>query len=81
MTKKYITIHFEDHGQDLLEWDIDKKTHQIVGCRPQQANLWVKELVTNFEELDVGSRPVVRGRVSKVSFLLKYPITKIEAHE
>lgn len=33
------TIHFEDHGQDFLEWDVDV-TGKVVGCRPSQASVW-----------------------------------------
>jgi len=27
-----ITVYLEDHGQDFLEWDIEKGT--VVACRP-----------------------------------------------
>lgn len=33
------TIHFEDHGQDFLAWDVDA-TGKVVGCRPSQASVW-----------------------------------------
>jgi hypothetical protein len=33
-----ITVTFEDHGQDFLEWDIASGV--VVGCRPFQAGIW-----------------------------------------
>lgn len=37
----FTTVHFEDHGQDFLEWDIDDATGAVFGCRPFQHDLWV----------------------------------------
>ena len=33
-----LTVYFEDHGQDLLEWDI--KDGVVVDCRPFQGWVW-----------------------------------------
>ena len=33
-----ITVHFEDHGQDFLEWDIEDGI--VVDCRPFQGWHW-----------------------------------------
>ena len=35
---KYI-IHFEDHGQDFLEWNIDKDGY-VLDSKPFQRNIW-----------------------------------------
>lgn len=32
------TVHFEDKGQDFLEWDIEDGV--VVDCRPFQGWLW-----------------------------------------
>lgn len=32
------TVFFEDHGQDFLEWDIEKG--EVIACRPFQEWLW-----------------------------------------
>lgn len=40
------TVHFEDHGQDFLEWDIDAKG-VVVGCRPFQADVWAGCVLIN----------------------------------
>ena len=42
--KVLYTIHFEDHGQDFLEWDVDA-TGFVVGCRPMQAGVWCGRMV------------------------------------
>lgn len=34
------TVHFEDHGQDFLEWDVDENG-TVTDCRPFQASTWV----------------------------------------
>lgn len=53
-----ITITFEDHGQDFLEWDIEK--HRVIGCRPFQASVWVGLLVfTSEPKLRAGGRVTV----------------------
>lgn len=77
---KPITIYFEDHGQDFLEWDIDPKSHKIVGCRPRQADLWVGVEVADTSELKEGSKPTFFTRHANYRFRVKskYPITKIE---
>lgn len=40
-----ITVYFEDHGQDFLEWDIEEGV--VVGCRPYQEWLWKGTKVHN----------------------------------
>jgi hypothetical protein len=47
------TVHFEDHGQDFLEWDIDAKG-VVVASRPCQAWAWVG--CTLVGEAKVGER-------------------------
>lgn len=39
------TIKLEDHGQDFLEWDIEKG--RVVGCRPFQGSVWIGTRVLN----------------------------------
>jgi hypothetical protein len=40
-----LTVYFEDHGQDFLEWDIEDG--KVVGCRPFQGWLWEGRRVYN----------------------------------
>jgi hypothetical protein len=71
------TIHFEDHGQDFLEWDIDGD--HVVDSRPLKGWLWKGAFVVNPLELVVGGKITVQQAGFEVT--LKYPIVKIEENE
>jgi len=69
-----ITVHFEDHGQDFLEWDLEDG--KVVDCRPFQAWLWNGSRVhsTNIRPgllLDITTKSGGRTR-------LRYPIERVE---
>lgn len=49
-----LTIKFEDHGQDFLEWDIDQNGI-VTDCRPYQKRVWVGHQVHSPETLQPGS--------------------------
>ena len=49
-----MTICFQDHGQDFLEWDLDKMG-VVVGCRPYQSKFWCGMRVIAPERLKPGS--------------------------
>lgn len=34
-----VRVHFEDHGQDFLRWEINAKG-KVIGCEPFQASNW-----------------------------------------
>ena len=69
---KYI-IHFEDHGQDFLEWHIDKDGY-VLDSKPFQRNIWAgKHTIPDF--VMVGDKlPIWLDGESYVN----YPIKKIE---
>ena len=68
-----VTVTFEDHGQDFLEWDI--QDGKVIACRPFQAGIWVG--------LEIHSTPVPREQLriknhdGKLTWI-KYPLTKIK---
>ena len=69
-----ITVYFEDHGQDFLEWDI--KGGFVVGCRPFQDWLWNGTYVFSKDIqpgllLDIMTKEERRTR-------LRYPVEKVE---
>lgn len=69
-----VTVTFEDHGQDFLEWDI--RDGYVVGCRPFQADIWCG--------LQVHSTPGVGQKLAIINVLgdfsyIKYPLTKVRA--
>ncbi len=69
-----ITVYFEDHGQDFLEWDIEDGV--VVACRPFQGWLWngTKVLNTEIRQGDILEIiPPSGGRTT-----LNYPVEKVE---
>lgn len=71
-----ITVHFEDHGQDFLEWDIEDGV--VVACRPFQDWLWNGTKVNNTDiklgdKLDITFKDGVRRT-------LNYPVVVIDDH-
>lgn len=78
---KTIRIHFEDHGQDFLTWDVvpkDEKLAEIVDCKPFQRGIWTKNHITNFDELEeFGTVKFSMGTGHPV-YTMNYPIEKIE---
>ena len=74
VTKELITVIFEDHGQDFLDWDIEDGV--VVDCRPFQLWFWkgTKVHSTNIQRglfLDITTRSGERTR-------LRYPVKKVK---
>lgn len=72
-----ITVHFEDYGQDFLEWDIDLKTERVVASRPFQNEIWSGLLIAMPSMLKIGEK-ILCTRDMITANEIKYPITKIE---
>lgn len=70
------TIHFEDHGQDFLEWDV-AADGSIIESRPFQSTIWCKYKVTNLSFLSVDTDKFV-DIDGPQKLTIKYPITKME---
>lgn len=68
-----ITVHFEDHGQDFLEWDI--KDGVVVGCRPFQGWLWIGTKVHN-DHIFPGNILEITGK-DGLCLPLRYPVEKV----
>jgi hypothetical protein len=70
-------IHFEDHGQDFLTWQVDNLGF-VVDCRPFQASVWCGVEVLGPRRLFVGGTVrYVRGDRPQ-SKTIRYPIKAIE---
>lgn len=69
-----ITVHFEDHGQDFLEWDIENG--EVIACRPFQEWLWkgVHVLNDTFHPGDI-VHIITKGNQPNT---VKYPIESVE---
>lgn len=73
-----IAIRFEDHGQDFLEWLIEK-TGLVVYCSPFQADVWCGAMVQHPESLKKGSivRVVLKGGDGTIKTIRKIPVESI----
>jgi hypothetical protein len=71
-----ITVTFEDHGQDFLEWDIEDGV--VVDCRPFQSWLWngTKVHNTDIHPGDILEITDQRGEERT----LKYPVERVVKH-
>lgn len=72
---KYI-IHFEDHGQDFLEWHIDENGY-IIDSKPFQKTIWVGKF-TIPQTAEVGKKLAIW--LDGESWI-NYPIRKIEVKD
>lgn len=73
-------IHFEDHHQDFLRWEIDGKG-KVIGCEPFQRAVWVGKEIIQPARLEVGSKVEIYDSFDKSFMSIKYPIAKIERFE
>lgn len=51
----YMTIHFEDHGQDFLRWTVDG-LGRVIDCQPFQGHVWIGLIVVNIKDLAKGDK-------------------------
>lgn len=67
-----VTITFEDHGQDFLEWDLDT-AGKVIECRPFQAGIWCGRHVVNHKSLKKGAYVILDDMRT-----VNYPPTKVQ---
>lgn len=68
------TVHFEDHGQDFLEWDID--AHGVViGCRPFQSGVWCGAVLVSDAQPGACLRYVSAS--DGAEHAIRYPVRKV----
>ncbi|PRY90615.1 hypothetical protein [Mongoliibacter ruber] len=75
-------LHFEDHGQDFLWWDLDKDG-TVVNCGPFQQSIWIGSKLVNYSEtvLKTGDRIFFVTNRNPDLMQLRYPIENIEEME
>ena len=78
---KIFRIHFEDHGQDFLTWDVNIETGKVVDCAPFQSSIWCGGTVDNVDNLETGGQVEYTVKYGHESLLINYPIEDIEALE
>lgn len=67
-----VTVRFEDHGQDFLEWDI--REGRVVNCRPFQKSIWCGLEIHSVPT--VGMKLCVEGQNSMLT-TIRYPLTHV----
>lgn len=68
------TIHFEDHGQDFLEWDIDANG-VVTDSRPFQASTWSGSVLIN--DAAPGGLVAYLSKYTNQRHTIRYPIVKV----
>jgi hypothetical protein len=79
---KVTRIHFEDHGQDFLWWDVDT-SGKVIDCGPFQASVWVGSQIIQDSETGLveGDRVLVSCPHVDDHLLINYPIERLEERE
>ena len=70
-------LHFTDHGQDFLRWELDVKGH-VIGCEPAQAWLWLGKRVLFHEALRPGGLVHFVSKGDSDSRNIRYPLERVE---
>lgn len=75
-----MTIHFADHGQDFLEWDLDANGI-VVACRPFQEQAWKGYKVFEPEKLEPGHPVRCLPTSGEGTAVIKYPVERMETYK
>lgn len=70
-------LHFTDHGQDFLRWEIDQRGI-VRSCEPFQASMWNGCVVMNPGSLRKGKTLEYISVHDLKRYSIKYPLAKIE---
>lgn len=74
-------LHFEDHGQDFLRWELDAKG-KVIGCEPFQGFVWKGKYVMGHEQLQAGATVHYRTKGESTSASnIRYPLARVERME
>lgn len=71
-------MHFEDRGQDFLEWDLDADG-LVVDCRPFQASAWigVRVQLDEPDSVKVGSLLMIKAQRESAYRVLRHPVARV----
>lgn len=82
--QQVIRVHFEDEGQDFLQWDIKdlgEGLGVVVGCSPFQGSVWIDQYILNVDELREGVWVKYSKGPTYPVYTIKYRIEKVEQVE
>lgn len=76
LDKVAMTLHFEDHGQDFLRWELDRNG-KVLASKPFQGSIWkgVKVLQPQLSRKGSIVRFVRPGESEEKT--IRYPLTKV----
>lgn len=77
LDKVCTVIHFTDHGQDFLRWELDAKG-KVIGCEPFQGTVWIGNRVLHHEKLRAGGTVHFVIKSDSSSHNIRYPIARVE---
>lgn len=70
-------LHFTDHGQDFLRWELDARG-VVIGCEPFQASVWVGNRVLQHQALRAGDIVHFVSKRDSASLNIRYPLERVE---
>ena len=71
-------LHFTDHGQDFLRWELDAEG-KVIGCEPFQGFVWKGKYVLGHDRLRVGDAVHYRSKGESTSAShIRYPLERVE---
>lgn len=76
---RYLSMTFEDYGQDFLTWTLDKNGKVIDSNA--QAFVWVGGHVTDYRSLIPGSYPLFQPKGKTDVLAIKYPLETVHYYK
>lgn len=70
-------IHFEDHGQDFLDWIVDDKG-TVIDVNPFQLSIWGGNQVLGIDTLQTGDQVHYISKHDGKAKYIRYPVERIE---
>lgn len=71
-----MVLHFTDHGQDFLRWELDR-AGKVIGCEPFQARIWCRSKVWQPDLLRAGDLVHFYDREDGELRHIKYPLERV----
>lgn len=77
LRKVATVLHFTDHGQDFLHWELDANG-KVIGCGPFQEMVWRGKTVLNHKHLQVGDLVLFSDLgESRGALNIRYPLKRV----
>ena len=80
LDKVSTVLHFTDHGQDFLRWELDARG-VVIGCEPFQASVWVGNRVLHHQALRAGDIVHFVSKGDSASRNIRYLLERVEHKE